>query len=97
LVLIGRVPLFFYVVHFWLIHVLAATAAYLQYGSASFRFLFSPLPSMGGARELFPADFGYPLSVVYVVWGLVLLVMYPLCRWFGALKFARPRWWSGYL
>ena len=61
----GRVPMFYYVIHFWMAHTLAAIAAAVRYGSASLAFLFSPLPSMGGSRTLFPPDFGYPLWVAY--------------------------------
>ena len=68
LVVIGRVPFFYYVVHFWLLHVLASFMAWTRYGSASLAFLFNPLPSMGGPAELFPAGFGYPLWVTYAVW-----------------------------
>ena len=35
LVVIGRVPLFYYVVHFWAIHLLASLLAWLRYGNAS--------------------------------------------------------------
>jgi uncharacterized membrane protein len=97
LVVIGRVPMFYYVLHFWMAHLLAALAAAVQYGSASLAFLFSPLPSMGGSRALFPPDFGYPLWMTYVMWIVVVLLMYPLCRWYAALKSRRSDWWLGYL
>ena len=97
LVVIGRVPMFFYVLHFWMAHTLAAIAAVVRYGAASFSFLFSPLPSMGGSRALFPPDFGDPLWVTYAAWIVVVLLMYPLCRWYAALKARRTDWWLGYL
>src|SRR5690606_22908185 len=87
----------FYVVHFWLIHFLASAAAYLRYGQASSAWLFHPLPSMGGPRDLFPAGFGYSLWTVYAVWLLVLLLMFPLCRWYAGLKARRKRWWTSYV
>ena len=97
LVIIGRVPFFYYVAHFWILHALASALAYLRYGSASLAFLFNPLPSMGGPRELFPADFGYPLWVTYAVWVFVVLLLYPACRWFADLKGRRQSWWLSYL
>lgn len=97
LVVIGRVPLFFYVVHFWTIHVICACLAWLRYGDRSFAFLFSPVPSVGGSRELFPEGFGYPLWVAYVVWLGVVVGLYPLCRWFAGVKARRHDWWLGYL
>jgi uncharacterized membrane protein len=98
LTVVGRVPLFYYVVHFWLIHVIASAMAWLRYGSASFDFLFMPLPSMGGPAKLFPAGFGYSLPVTYAVWLVVVLSMYPLCRWYDRIRQQhRGSWWAGYL
>jgi len=95
---IGRVPMFFYVVHFWLIHVVASTLALVRYGRASFAFLLHPLPSMGGAPSLFPSGFGYPLWAAYLVWIGVVAAMYPLCRWFADLKSRRrDEWWVSYV
>jgi hypothetical protein len=97
LAVIGRVPLFYYVLHFWLIHVVASALAFVSYGRASLAWLFMPLPSMGGPARLFPPDFGYPLWAAYVVWIAVILMMYPLCRWFAGVKARRTDWWLGYL
>lgn len=96
LVAIGRVPLFYYVVHFHLIHVAASVVAALQYGPA-LAFLSGPFPSMGGSREAFPAGFGHPLWVTYVAWVAVVAVMLPLCRWYGGYKAAHQPWWGRFL
>lgn len=95
LLVFGRAPLFYFVLHFYLIHTLAVFAAGLRYGAASAKFIFSPLPSMAG--RLFPADFGYPLWVVYAVWILTVALLYPLCRWFVRVKAARNYWWLRYV
>ena len=97
LVVIGHVPLFFYVVHFWAIHLVVAGMSWLRYGRASLTFLFHPLPSMGGPPALFPSGFGYPLWVAYLVWIGVVVAMYPLCRWYAAVKRTRRAWWLSYL
>lgn len=96
LVVIGRVPLFYYVVHFWLIHVAASVLAFASYGRASLAWLFMPLPSMGGPAAAFPAGFGYSLAATYAVWIVIVLLMYPLCRWFAGVKARRTDWWLGY-
>jgi len=96
-VVIGRVPFFYYVGHFWLAHVIASTLAYLRYGAASLSFLFMPLPSMGGPRQAFPAGFGYPLWVAYVTWIVVVVCMYPLCRRVADFKSRTKAWWTSYL
>jgi len=97
LVVIGRVPLFYYVVHFWLIHAVASVLALIRYGSASLAWLFMPLPSMGGPAQAFPPGFGYSLWATYLVWFAIVVMMYPLCRWFAGVKARRDDWWLGYL
>jgi uncharacterized membrane protein len=97
LVTIGRVPFFYYVVHFWAIHVVASVMAYVRYGASSLEFLFAPLPSMGGPRELFPPDFGYPLWVTYGVWVAVVAALYPLCRRVADFKARTNASWASYL
>lgn len=97
LIVFGRVPMFYFILHFYLIHVLTVLAAFLRYGSAATGFIFNPVPSTGGPRELFPADFGYRLWVTYAVWILTLALLYPLCRWFAKVKATRRDWWLSYL
>jgi uncharacterized membrane protein len=94
---IGRVPLFFYVVHFWAIHVVASFMAWLRYGNASFVFLLHPLPSMGGPPALFPPGFGYPLWTTYLVWIAIVGSLYPLCVRFADFKTRHHEWWVSYL
>ena len=97
LVIFGRVPLFYYVTHFWLLHVVASVLAFSRYGAASLAFFNSPLPSMGGPAELFPQGFGYSLWAVYAVWIAIVVALYPACRWFAALKQRRRDWWLSYV
>ncbi len=95
LLVYGRVPLFYFLVHFFLIHLLTIPFAFLRYGRIGF--MFDPLPSLGGDMNLYPKDFGYPLWVVYVVWISVVVSLYPLCLWFARLKERRSDWWLSYL
>jgi uncharacterized membrane protein len=97
LIVFGRVPLFYFVLHFYLAHVLAVVAAVLDYGAAAWSFMFQPVPSMGDAAQSFPAGFGYPLWVTYVIWGVVVAALYPLCRWYADVKAARRSPWLSYL
>ncbi len=96
LIVFGRVPLFYFVLHFYLIHALAVLAAWFRYGNSANKFIFNLLPSMGGPAQLFPADFGYGLATVYGVWILALAILYPLCRWFAKVKASRRDWWLSY-
>jgi uncharacterized membrane protein len=97
LVVFGRVPLFYFVTHFFAAHAAAVVLALLQYGRAALGFVFHPVPSMGGPRELFPPGFGYDLWVVYLAWALIVLALYPACRWFARIKATRHDWWLSYL
>ncbi len=97
LVLFGRVPLFYYVLHFYAAHAAAVVLALIQYGRGALDFIIHPVPSMGGPRELFPAEFGYDLWVAYVVWLVIVLALYPACRWFAGVRARRPDSWLRYL
>ena len=97
LVVFGRVPLFFFVVHFYAAHAAAALLALAQYGTGALAFIFQPVPSMGGHPESFPARFGYDLWATYVVWAVIVLALYPACWWFAAIKAKRRDWWLSYL
>jgi len=97
LVVLGRAPLFYFVAHFFLAHLAAAVLALWRYGGAAWSFIFHPLPSMGGPRTLYPRDFGFDLWVVYAVWALIVLLLYPACRRVAAWKAGRTEWWVGYL
>ncbi len=95
LIVFGRVPLFYFLLHFLLVHVLTIPFALVHYGRAAF--LLNPTPNMGGAANLYPPAYGYPLWVVYAVWIGVVVMLYPACLWFGRLKARRSDWWLGYL
>jgi uncharacterized membrane protein len=93
IVTVGRVPLFFFVVHIYVAHALAVATAYAQGGTATF-FL-----SNHGVTPTttYPDWYGFGLMGVYIMWLVVLTVMYPLCRAFAALKARRHDWWLSYL
>jgi uncharacterized membrane protein len=95
LIVFGRVPLFYFVVHIPLIHALSIALAWLRYGWAPF--LFVPPPTLGTERSVFPADYGWDLWVVYVVTGIVVLALYPVCLWLSRLKARRRAWWLSYM
>jgi uncharacterized membrane protein len=95
LLVLGRVPLFFFLVHFAIAHLLEFPFALVRYGEAGF--IFKPMPIMGGPVDSYPAGFGYGLPATYGIWLLVLALSYPLCRWFAGVKARRSDWWLSYL
>jgi uncharacterized membrane protein len=97
LMVFGRVPLFYFVLHFFAAHAAALLVAVAVYGSAAWAFMWQPVPSMGGPQNAFPPNFGYDLWVTYVVWAAIVAGLYPLCAWFARVKEQRRDWWLAYL
>ena len=82
-------------VHMAVAHLFAILLGTIRYGWKGF--LLLPAPSMGSPAELFPPNYGYELWAVYAVWVAVVLMLYPVCRWYAGLKQRRHDWWLSYL
>ena len=91
--ILGRVPMFYYLLHLYLIHVLALIAAMLTGYEASdmvFNTWVTNSPNLIG--------YGFSLWVVYIVWIGVVVILYPLCKWYDAYKAKqRHKWWLSYI
>ena len=87
----GRVPFFYYILHFYLIHFLCVIAFFAtghttdQIVTPQFPFLFRP------------PTFGFNLAVVYAVWVLVIALLYPLVKRYDLYKQRNKKWWLSYL
>src|SRR5688572_10678481 len=89
----GRVPFFYYVLHFYLLHIVSSIC-FLARGH-----------SLAEGTTLYPGSLirfnipgeGYSLWVVYIVWICVILVLYPLCKWYSEYKRTHSHWWLSYL
>jgi len=97
LMVFGRVPLFYFVVHFFAAHAAIVVLALMAYGRPAMDFMFQPVPSMGGPAKSFPPDFGYDLWVAYAVWIAIVIALYPLCAWFARVKERNASGWLSYL
>jgi hypothetical protein len=86
--------MFYYILHFMLIHLLAAAVAFARYGSAHW---LTESPNLGNYPFTPPPGWGWQLPTVYLVWGLVVLATYPLCRWFAGVKRRRTDEWLSYI
>jgi uncharacterized membrane protein len=91
---IGKVPLFYYLLHFPLIHLLAVAACLARYGSAHWML---ESPDLAHYPFSAPPGWGFPLWAVYGVWATVVIALYPLCRWFAGVKARRSEAWLSYL
>ncbi len=93
LLVFGRVPFFFYVIHIYFIHALAMLA--LHYSGRDWKEYILSAHNMISGRL---SNFGFGLGTVYVVWLIVLFVLYPLCRWYQKVREQHPtNWWFRYL
>jgi uncharacterized membrane protein len=88
LVTFGRAPLFYYVLHLYLIQILTIVFAVVRYG---------PRVGEAFAGGRLPPDYGYGLWVVYAVWAGVVAALYLPTRWFADLKRRRREAWLSYL
>lgn len=92
--IIGKVPLFYYVLHFAVIHLLAVGVAWVRYGRIGWMF---QSPSLDKFPFTAPANWDLGLPVVYLVWFGVVVAIYPLCEWYAGVKRRRRDWWLSYL
>ncbi len=89
----GRAPMFYYLLHILLIHILASIAAIIT-GHPEMIILrngVNAIPELKG--------YGFNLAIVYVVWIGLVLLLYPCCKWFDRYKRANRSkyWWLSYL
>jgi uncharacterized membrane protein len=90
LVTLGRVPLFYYLLSWFVIHGLAALTAWGRGFDVGWQ--FSP-----AVLDRPPEGWPLPLPGIYAAWAVVLAALYPPCRWFAAVKARHPGGWLSYL
>jgi uncharacterized membrane protein len=92
--LFGRVPFFYYFLHFTMIHLAALlTTAAL---GLNWRWWIA-LPPQGSALVGKPEAFGFSLPIVYLIWLAIVALCYFPCQWFAGVKQRRRRPWLSYL
>jgi len=90
----GRTAFFYYIIHIYLIHLVAAICFFVRGHS------FEDAANVG---QKYPFLFvvpgeGYGLGIVYFVWLAVVIALYPLCKWYDQYKSShREKWWLSYL
>ena len=90
----GRVPLFYYLLHIYFIHLFAMLAAVLT--GYNWRVMTGFDRWISGMDDL--RGYGFGLGFVYLIWISIVLLLYPLCRWYDRYKSAhRDKWWLSYL
>jgi uncharacterized membrane protein len=93
LVTFGRVPMLFYLLQWYVAHLLAF-AAFLAVGKSTEGLYLDPIKGFSADVQ---AHAGFSLAVVYLFWMIGVLLIYPLCKRFAEVKKRRNDWWLGYL
>ena len=90
----GRVPMFYYIAHIFLIHMLAIGGVLLQGYKASGMILTGRVNQNSVLK-----GYGFDLATTYLIWAVVVLTLYPFCRYYDRYKRAnvRRQWWLSYL
>ena len=82
----GRVPLFYYILHLYVIHLAAILLGYLTHQPVQWLF-------HGGFFLNYPPDgqpYGHGLAVVCAMWIAVVVLLYYPCKWFAEVKRNHP-------
>ncbi len=89
----GKVPFFYFVIHFALVHFFSAIAVL-----ASGRYTWDQATSPDLFFKFRPFDFGYQLGWVYLIWVAIVAMLYMPSKWFTAFKGRHKKWkWLSYL
>ena len=89
----GQVPLFYFLLHFLLIHLVALVAFIIKTGTPLYEIDFHFAKSFGGITP----GLGHSLGWTYLVWICIVLVLYPVCRWYGRYKQTHNYSWLRYV
>ena len=91
----GRVPFFYYIIHFYLIHVVASICFFAR-GHSFAQGLKSNLPGFN-PNFVEPGE-GFSLPIVYAIWIAIIIILYPVCKWYDKYKSAhKNNKWLSYL
>ncbi len=91
----GRTAFFYYIIHLYLIHLLAAVSFFVK-GNHTVQEAINSMQNLP-FLFVFPGE-GYGLAIVYAIWAAVILALYPLCKWYDRYKTShKEKWWLSYL
>jgi uncharacterized membrane protein len=90
----GRTAFFYYIIHFYIVHLVAMLVFF--YNGHSFAEAIKSLQKIPFLFAI-PGE-GVGLGLVYLIWMLLILSLYPLCKWYDSYKTAhKEKWWLSYL
>jgi uncharacterized membrane protein len=89
----GRVPMFYYLLHIPLIHVLAVIVSLIRTGSVT-PYLIGNFPVMPPEP---PEGYRWPLWLLYLVTAIAVVILYYACKWYARVKATKPQPWMKYI
>jgi uncharacterized membrane protein len=87
----GKVPFFYYVLHFYILHTLLAIVFFATGHNSS------EITSQQAFFTFYLGDKTLHLRVVYIIWISVVALLYFPCRWFSKYKAEHKQWWLSYV
>jgi uncharacterized membrane protein len=90
----GRVPMFYYLIHIYVIHLVAMVASAVTPGQ-NWKIWILDKP-VWFTHDL--QGYGFSLPVAYLIWIAIVIALYPLCKRYDRYKQAhKEKWWLSYL
>ena len=86
--------MFYFLLHMPLIHLVAFAVCAVRYHAVHWMF---ESPNLANFPVAFPPNWPVSLPWIYTVWAVVLLTLYPLCRWYARVKQRSTSVWLSYL
>ncbi|MGI8582660.1 MAG: DUF1624 domain-containing protein, partial [Chitinophagaceae bacterium] len=88
----GNVPLFYFLIHFFLIHLTMIVLMLLQgFNWSQLDFASGNLGRPKGVQS------GVGLTLIYLIWIAIVIALYKPCQWYGEYKAGSKQWWLKYL
>ena len=89
----GRVPFFYFILQMFVAHLAGVILGYLAGFDVGFWFTNYPFSDTIKA----PPGFGFSLAVTYAAWLFGIIILYPICRWYGGIKRRSGHWLFSYM
>jgi uncharacterized membrane protein YhaH (DUF805 family) len=91
----GRTAFFYYILHFYFIHITAAVIFFIK-GQHSVQEAINSMKKLP-FLFIFPGE-GSGLGIVYFIWVCLIVALYPLCKRYDKYKAGhKEKWWLSYL